>query len=114
LRFWGWWLAENMLNFPERRRVPRYKGELLVEMERGTGITRDFSAVGVFFVTEQSPSVGEPIEIFIVIEHSDLGYPFRLRCQGSVLRVEPTRGKTGVAVAIHSYSFVGLQEPKDI
>ena len=112
--FGGWQPAKNILNLDERRRAPRYMGKLPVEMERGTGLTRDFSAVGVFFITERSAPIGSPIEFLITLDHSDLGYSYRIRCKGLVMRVEPTQGKAGVAVAIHSHSFEGLLEPEDM
>ena len=102
------------MNSGERRRVARYMGKLPVVLERGMGITRDFSSMGVFFETEQSFSVGELTEFVLEIDHSDLGHSFRIRFQGLVLRVEPNGGKTGVAVAIISHAFEGLQEPEDI
>jgi hypothetical protein len=68
-------------------------------------MTRNYSAEGVFFVTEQSALVGAPIDFFVTISHSALGFSFRLRCKGLVMRVEPAQGKTGVAIAIDAYSF---------
>ena len=98
----------------EKRKAPRYSGKFPIELERGWSVTRDFSTVGVFFETDQSFSVGEIIEALLEIDHSDLGHSYRIRLRGCVLRVEPNQGKTGVAVAIHSFSFEGIQEPKDI
>jgi len=98
------------MNFPERRKATRFKGKLPIEPEQGTGLTRDFSALGVFFETDQSLTVGEPIKFVIPLIYSDWGHPFRVRFQGEVLRVEPTGGKIGVAVVVHSYSFEGIDE----
>ena len=91
---------------PDRRRAPRFRVELLVEWDRGTGITRDVSAGGVFFVTQQMFSLGDPIECALVFDHLDPGHPVRLHCRGQVVRVEPIDGKTGVAVAITAYRVV--------
>jgi hypothetical protein len=88
---------------PDRRRAPRFRLELLVEWDRGTGITRDVSAGGVFFVTEQLFSPGDPLECALVLAHLDPDHPIRLHCRGQVVRVEPVDGKTGVAVAITAY-----------
>ena len=99
-------------NSRERRRAPRYRGKLNVELKRGSAVTRDFNSVGVFFETDQSFSVGENIEFVLGIDHSDLGRSFRIRFQGSVLRVETSEEKFGVSVAIRSYAFEGLQEPE--
>jgi len=73
-------------------------------------VTCDFSTQGVYFETDLSLSVGEPLKFVIPMEHSDLGPSFRIRCQGEVVRVEPTVGKIGVAVVVHSYSFEGIDE----
>lgn len=93
------------MNFLERRRATRFKGKLPIELEQGMGLTRDFNALGVFFETDQSLAVGETVKFVIPLEYSDWGHPFRMRCQGEVLRVEPSGEKVGVAVAIRSYSF---------
>jgi hypothetical protein len=74
-----------------------------VEWEHGTGITRDVSAGGVFFVTQQLFSPGDPIECTLVFEHLEPDHPVRLHCRGQVVRVEPEDGKIGVAVAITAY-----------
>ena len=110
--FAGLWPAKSFLTSRERRRAPRYSGKLPVKLERGWGVTRDFSSVGIFFETDQSFSVGEIIGLVLEIIHSDLGRSFRIRFQGIVLRVEPSGEKVGVSVAIRSYAFEGLQEPE--
>jgi len=99
-------------NFLERRKDPRSRGKLHVELERGTGVTRDFSALGVFFETEQALTVGEPINFVIPLDYSGWGHPFRIRCHGEIVRVEPVGVKMGVAVSISSYGFEGLQDPR--
>ncbi len=114
MRLAGLQPKENLLNSKEKRKAPRYRGKFPVEFKQGRGVTRDFSAVGVFFETDHSFSLGEIIEFIFAIDHSDLGCSFRIRLRGCVLRVEPNEGKTGIAVAIHSSSFEGVQEPKDI
>jgi hypothetical protein len=91
---------------PDRRRAPRFRLELLVEWDHGTGITRDISVGGVFFVTQQVFSPGDPIECTLVFEYLDPDHPVRLHCRGQVVRVEPDDGNTGVAVAITAYRVV--------
>lgn len=93
------------MKFPEKRKETRFKGELPVELEQGTGLTRDFSASGVFFKTDHSLTVGEPINFVIPMDYSAWDHPFRFRCQGEVVRLEPSGEKVGVAVTIQSYSF---------
>jgi hypothetical protein len=88
---------------PDRRRAPRFRVELLVELAHETGITRDISDGGVFFVTQGLFSPGDPIELTLIFEHLDPDHPVRLQCLGQVVRVEQEDGKTGVAVAITAY-----------
>jgi hypothetical protein len=85
-------IGDILLNFPERREATRFKGKLPIELEEGTGLTRDFSTLGVFFETDQSLAVGEPIKFVIPLDYSDWDYPFRICCEGEVLRVELTEG----------------------
>ncbi len=92
----------------DRRRAPRVQVQLRMEWEHGTGLTRDVSVGGVFFVTPQvlSPQVvspGDPITCTLVFEHLHPEHPVCLHCRGQVVRVEPADGHTGVAVAITAY-----------
>jgi hypothetical protein len=88
---------------PDRRRAQRFRVELLVEFAHGTGVTRDVSVGGMFFVTQRVFFPGEPIECTLVFEHLRPGHPVRLRCRGQVVRVEQVDGNTGVAVAVTAY-----------
>jgi hypothetical protein len=101
---------DAMLNFSERRKATRFKGKIPIELRNGTGVTRDFSTSGVYFETDQSFAPAEPIEFFMDLEHSGLAPLVRVRCLGEIVRVEAAGEKTGVAVAISSYSFEGLQQ----
>jgi hypothetical protein len=103
---------DAMLNFPERRKATRFKGKIPIGLRNGTGVTRDFSTSGVYFVTDQSFAPADPIEFFMNLEHSGLAPLVRVRCLGEVVRVKPAGEKTGVAVAISSYSFEGLQQKR--
>ncbi len=88
----------------ERRRMPRYPVSLAVETEQGTGLTRDISASGIYFETEEPYSPGAPIHFTLVLEYSE-PRPLRLSCTGQVLRVD-THGDTfGVAASITSHSI---------
>jgi hypothetical protein len=98
-------------SFQEKRKAPRFQGRLDVELETGTGATRDFSTSGIYFEVDRSFSPAEPIEFFLNLEHTDLGPQVPVRCHGEVVRVEPMGEKMGVAVAISSFGFEGLREP---
>ena len=94
------------MNFSEQRKSVRYKGEIPLEVKEGTGLTRNFSTDGIYFITDQVLSVGERLELDMLLEHNSLGQVWRLHCEGEVLRVEPSAGKIGVAFAITSQTFV--------
>lgn len=89
----------------EQRQAQRYKVKMPVDFEAGKGITRDFSASGIFFETDKSFLVGQNIEFSILMDHIDSAGPVQVKCLGKVVRVEKSGKKRGVAVAITSYSF---------
>lgn len=99
-------------SFQERRKAPRFQGRLDVELETGKGATRDFSTSGIYFEADRPFSTAEPIEFSMNLEHTELGPQARVRCHGEVVRVEPMGERRGVAVAICSFGFEGLQEPR--
>jgi hypothetical protein len=86
----------------ERRRVPRYPANLVVELEEGTGVTRDISAAGVYFETRQKPASDAPLRFTLILEHAEPG-PVRLGCEADVVRIEPRGDAFGVAAAITSH-----------
>jgi hypothetical protein len=101
-------------DFSVRRQAKRISVALPVELERGKGITRDVSVSGVFFETDLSFSLGAPINFCLVLEHVDQGGPIRLRCHGTIVRVERRNGKVGVAVAIDSHRIELSDEPSAV
>jgi hypothetical protein len=88
----------------ERRRMPRYPVSLAVETEQGKGLTRDISASGIYFETEEPYSPGVPIRFTLVLEYSE-PRPLRLSCAGEVLRVDRHGDTFGVAASIISHSI---------
>lgn len=87
----------------ERRRATRYQVGLPVELQNGSGVTRDVSESGVFFETDRALTPGSPISFSLILGHADPEGPFRLECKGSIVRVEESEGKVGVAARISSY-----------
>ena len=70
-----------------------------VRLDRGTGVTRNVSASGVFFETNVDYAAGS--EISFAIELDGLrGEKLLLRCRGEIVRVESRDGKVGVAARI--------------
>jgi PilZ domain-containing protein len=93
--------AETRVKYP--RQYPRFPFELRVELAQGVGVTQNVSAGGVYFVTDQPHSPGEPADFTLVLGQLTDGGPWRLRCAGTVLRVEPRGDRVGVAATIVSY-----------
>jgi hypothetical protein len=93
--------AEIRVKHP--RQYPRFPFELRVELAQGVGVTRNVSAGGVYFVTDQPHSAGDAADFTLVLGDLTYGGPWRLRCAGTVLRVEPRGNKVGVAATIVSY-----------
>ena len=81
---------------------------LPVELERGSGITRNISTSGVFFETDKVFSAGDPIRLTLVLEPTFPGTPICLHCQGQIVRAEQHEQKVGVGVAFSSYRFEPL------
>jgi len=91
--------------FTERRQAVRFPIAIPVELDEGTGITRDVSLSGVSFETNQWFAPGEPVRLTLVLERASPGDPIRLQCEGQVVRVGQSNEKVEVAVAITSHSF---------
>ncbi len=82
-------------NSRSEERVP---AALPVTLDRGTGITRDIRASGVFFETEVNYASGSVISFSIELD-GPTG-KMMLKCQGQITRVEDRCGKVGVAAKI--------------
>ncbi len=97
----------------ERRSAPRHRLATLVTFPGGSGVTRDLSTTGLFFLTDGPFAVGQPVQLSITLEHADPESPTELTCRGRVCRVErqipePAGGTVvGVAVAADSFDFPG-------
>lgn len=89
----------------ERRRAPRRKVRLPVEVGNDRGWTQDLSPSGVYFETTRAPAAGSPIR-FTVFWKDPSPRPRRLECEGRVIRIERRAGMMGVAVAIIASRWV--------
>lgn len=81
-----------------QRKEERIVTSVPVDLGESSGITRDVSASGIFFETDASYSPGRVINFKVKLDTPS--GKMKLRCWGSVVRVEPRNGKTGVAVHI--------------
>jgi len=82
-----------------KRREVRMSAARPVRLDRGTGVTRNISASGVFFETSVDYAVGSKISFAIEIE-GPRGEKLMLRCQGEIVRVERRDSKVGIATKI--------------
>ena len=98
------------MNGYDGRKSTRYYGEIPIELNQGSGLTRDYSVDGVYFMTDQQLSVGEQIEFVMLLNHQGSGNVVRLNCRADVVRVDPSIEKTGAAVAITKHVFEAAPE----
>jgi len=77
------------------------------------GVSRDVSAAGVFFYTDNWPLGFSPIEFRMILPAVITGTEsIRVVCKGTVVRVEEDpQAKTGVAATIDSYTFTQRELP---
>jgi len=70
--------------------------------------TRDVSYRGLYFLAEAKFDLGSSIEFVITLpEQVSQSGDVNIRCQGQVVRVEPTdNGRIGIAAKINRYEFV--------
>ena len=87
----------------ERRQALCYRVSLPVELEHGSGETRDVSKSGVFFETDQPFTLGQMIRFSVMLAYAYRGTPLQLHCEGLIVRVEGRDGKVGVAVALSAF-----------
>ena len=81
-----------------KKREERARVALPVDFGSGTGVTRDISASGIFFETDESYGVGSEISLSIAFDTP--GGKLMMKCQGQIVRVEHRDGKVGVAAKI--------------
>lgn len=97
----------------ERRAAARHRGKLPVTLNGAKGITRDFSSAGIYFETDRSFSLGQPIEFNIMLKYADPQGHVQVKCKGEIVRVEKNEEQIGVAATIDSYSFLFEELPND-
>jgi hypothetical protein len=82
-----------------QRREERMAATRPVRLDRGTGVTQNVSASGVFFETTVEYSPGSKINFAIELDGPQ-GKKLMLSCQGEIVRIEQRDGKVGVAAKI--------------
>jgi Tfp pilus assembly protein FimT len=95
----------------ERRRAWRFPARLEMKFQSGSAVTRDVSASGVLFETQESFAPGEAIRFSFNLNHLYPDAPVHLECEGKIVRVKRLDGRIQVAATIESYSFDPLKRP---
>jgi len=90
----------------EKRIANRFEVEVPVHLEQGSGVSRDISLYGIYFVTEQGFTEGMPFRFSIEFKYAIPGRCIRLDCEAHVLRVEPQGNMVGIAACIDEASKV--------
>ena len=85
----------------EERRAERVLAEVPVRI-KGTvvGTTRNMSATGVYFLTDRDIAAGQVLRF--VLDLDSPGGLLTLVCSGTVVRIDDSQGKRGVAVHLES------------
>jgi hypothetical protein len=92
-----------MKMFKTKRSAKRIRIEVPVHLEPGSGVTRDVSQSGVYFLTDQPFSPGMPVSFILKLDYVFPGEPVHLRCRGKVVRVEEVGDRVGVAASISDF-----------
>jgi len=87
------------------RSARRYVLALPVQLARGSGLTRDVSAGGVYFLTDQVYPLDSQVDLTLVFGATLPESPMQVQCHARVVRVEPHSDGVGIAAAITSLSF---------
>jgi len=88
----------------ERRAATRYPVTWPVELDGGTGVTRNLSANGVAIETDRVLSEGDSVRFTVRMPEATEGLS-RLLCEGPVVRVEPQGRQWAVAVRFAAVRF---------
>lgn len=90
---------------PPTRSARRYALALPVQLAHGSGRTRDVSAGGVYFLTDQAYPLDSQVDLTLVFGATPPEPPIQVRCRARVLRVDSRSDQVGIAAAITSFTF---------
>jgi PilZ domain-containing protein len=82
----------------------RFESVMPIELENGSGETRNFSASGIYFVTDVALVEGAPVSFMLRFKRAS-GGPFLLRGEARVVRLERLGGKFGVGATVSHYEL---------
>jgi len=94
------------------RGADRFATELPIEMGRVHGLTRNISATGIYFETENAQEPGSRVHLSVeVVIH---GERLKLICDGKVVRVDHKDGVLGIAAKLDGSFFSDTAEVIDL
>lgn len=88
----------------EKRSAMRFSTLCTVELEEGTGLTRDLSTTGFCFTAEASIPIDSMLRCVILMPNKK-GQIIRLRCEGQVVRVQPIDNAWDIGVSFTSFEW---------
>ena len=102
----------NTQTTKHERGADRFATELPIEMGLVHGLTRNISATGIYFETENVQEPGSRVHLAVeVIVH---GEKLKLVCDGKVVRVDHKDGVLGIAAELDDSFFSETAEVIDI
>ena len=84
-----------------------------IELDRGSGETRNVSASGMYFVTDAALEKGMPVSFTLRFKQAS-GGPFLLRGEARVVRLERLGDKVGVGATISHYELERIGPPPGV
>ena len=92
----------------------RFQSIMRIELDSGSGETRNVSASGIYFVTDVPLEQGLPLRFTLRFKRAS-GGPFLLVGEARVVRVERVGSEFGVGAAISHYELQrdGTQQDDD-
>lgn len=87
----------------DRRREVRHAVHLPVEMDFGTGTTRDMSVSGAYIEAQEFDlPVGHPFTFSVTIGKGEAA-SWTLKCRGLVIRIDRKEDRVGIAATIDRF-----------
>jgi hypothetical protein len=79
-------MEQDINHSKENRSAGRYPTFCTVELDSGTGVTRNLSTMGVCFITDNAIEPDSMLRCFILMQKMGKKVT-RLRCEGRVVRI---------------------------
>ncbi len=90
----------------------RFESIMRIELDSGSGETRNVSASGIYFITDVALKEGAPLRVTLSFKRAS-GGPFLLRGEARVVRIERVGSAFGVGAAISHYELQRADAQED-